>query len=151
MARTKDDETKVTKLEVGNSEELTAIDNADNVEELTVINNDDDVEEIIITPKDEEVDNVIELSKKYKFDSKIIDKIDLTGIEMISGEYAADIEKLYRKISKSPTQGSPEITLDYAIATASMLTGLPVEFFRQISFKDIIKMKNRIINFLYGD
>lgn len=150
MARTKDDETKITKLEVENSDELTAIDNTDNVEEITAIDNDDDVEEIIITPEEEKIDNVIELSKKYKFEGEIIDKIDLTDIENVTGETAKKINKLYRKITDTPST-SPELTPDYAIATASILTGLPTHFFNRISIKDITKMKNRIVNFIYGD
>lgn len=110
----------------------------------------DGVVKIEIPPEDEEVDNVVELSKKYEFEGKIIDKIDLTGLETVNGEMAQNIDKLYRKITKTPI-ASPEITPDYAMATASILTGLPVEFFKRISFKDITKMKNRIVNFLYGD
>ena len=93
---------------------------------------------------------VVELSKKYRFEGEIIDTIDLSGIENITGEEAQVIDKLYRKITKNPSV-TPELTLDYAMAAASILSGLPVEFFKHISMKDILKMKNRIINFLYAD
>ncbi len=109
----------------------------------------EDVEEINID-NEEEVSNVVELSKKYRFEGEIIDTIDLSGIENITGEEAQVIDKLYRKITKNPSV-TPELTLDYAMAAASILSGLPVEFFKHISMKDILKMKNRIINFLYAD
>lgn len=57
-----------------------------------------------------------------------------------------DIEKLYRKIAKSASS-TPELTIEYAMATASKLTDLPLEFYQRISGKDITKIKNRIINF----
>lgn len=114
------------------------------------VSSDDDVEEIIITPEEEKVDNVIKLSKKYKFEGKIIEEIDLSGIENVSGETAQRIAELYRKNTKN-VSATPEFTPEYAMATASIITGLPVEFFKHINFKDITKMKNRIVNFLYGD
>lgn len=61
-----------------------------------------------------------------------------------------DIEKLYRKIAKSASS-TPELTIEYAMATASKLTDLPLEFYQRISGKDITKIKNRIINFLYSE
>lgn len=114
------------------------------------LNGNDEVEEIIITPEEEKVDNVIKLSKKYKFEGKIIEEIDLSGIENVSGETAQLIAELYRKNTKN-VSATPEFTPEYAMATASIITGLPVEFFKHINFKDITKMKNRIVNFLYGD
>lgn len=138
----KDEETKVVSTKT--TEEATA-----SAEKITDIKTDDDITEIVITPEEEKVDNVIELSRKYRFEGEIIDKIDLSGIENVSGEKAQEIDKLYRKITQMPS-ASPELTPDYAMATASILTGLPAEFFKNISFKDITKMKNRIVNFLYG-
>lgn len=116
----------------------------------TAAMSEDDVKEIIIEPEEEKIDNVVKLSQKYKFEGKVIEEIDLTGVEEVNGEMAQNVEKLYRKITKTPT-ASPEITLDYAMAMASTLTGLPVEFFKRINIKDIVKMKNRIVNFLYED
>lgn len=124
---------------------------ADEVETAgEAVNVNDEVEEIIITPEEEKVDNVIKLSKKYKFEGKIIEEIDLSGIENVSGETAQLIAELYRKTTKN-VSATPEFTPEYAMATASIITGLPVEFFKHINFKDITKMKNRIVNFLYGD
>lgn len=116
----------------------------------TVEMKNDDVEEIVLTTDDEAVDNVIKLSKKYKFEGKVIDTIDMTGIETVNGEMAQRVEKLYRKNTKNVT-ASPELTIDYAMAMASVLTGLPVEFFKRLNLKDLTKMKNRIVNFLYAD
>ncbi len=111
---------------------------------------DNDIEEIVIEADEEEISNVVKLSKKYKFEGKIIDTVDLTGIERMSGETAQNVERLYRKITKN-ISSAPEITVDYAIAAASILTGLPAEFFKRINIKDLTRMKSRIVNFLYGE
>lgn len=108
----------------------------------------------VITVDDEEsadeVENVIKLSKSYQFEGEIINKIDLSGIETMNAMTMQKIDRLYRKIAKSPV-ASPELTLDYAIAAAHVLTNLPLEFLKRISGKDIIKIKSRVINFLYSE
>ena len=105
---------------------------------------------IDISAEDETIDNVVEFTKRYDFEGKTIDKIDLSGIEDMSGATAQKVEQLYRKITKN-ISASPETTLDYAMAIASILTDLPVEFFKQINAKDLMKIKIRVVNFYYGD
>lgn len=112
--------------------------------------NDKDTVKIDISAEDETIDNVIEFSKRYDFEDKSIDRIDLSGIEDMSGATAQKVEQLYRKITKN-ISASPETTLDYAMAIASILTDLPVEFFKQINAKDLMKIKIRVVNFYYGD
>lgn len=113
-------------------------------------NDDREVVNITIDDGDDKVDNVVKLSKIYHFEDRDIEEIDLTGLEDLTGAMSQKIESLYRKTTKN-ISAQPEITLDYAMATASILTDLPVEFFRQISSKDLTKIKSRIINFLYED
>ena len=111
---------------------------------------DKDTVKIDISAEDETIDNVVEFTKRYDFEGKTIDKIDLSGIEDMSGATAQKVEQLYRKITKN-ISASPETTLDYAMAIASILTDLPVEFFKQINAKDLMKIKIRVVNFYYGD
>lgn len=111
---------------------------------------DREVVNITISEDDEKVDNVVKLSKIYNFEGKEIEEIDLSGLEGLTGAMSQKIESLYRKITKN-ISAQPELTLDYAMATASILTDLPVEFFKQIGSNDLTKIKSRIINFLYAD
>ena len=108
------------------------------------------VVDIIIPEEEEKVDNIIKLSQTYNFEGEHISEVDLTNIENLNALQMQDIEKLYRKIAKSASS-TPELTIEYAMATASKLTDLPLEFYQRISGKDITKIKNRIINFLYSE
>ena len=103
------------------------------------------VVDIIIPEEEEKVDNIIKLSQTYNFEGEHISEVDLTNLENLNALQMQDIEKLYRKIAKSASS-TPELTIEYAIATAS-----PLEFYQRISGKDITKIKNRIINFLYSE
>lgn len=112
---------------------------------------DDDV--INFNAEDNEEDNsdtVVHLSKKMKYEDKIITKIDISRIKDLNAKDLKKVEKLYRKTTKN-LSAAPETTLDYAIAMASYLTGMPVEFLSLMPAADSLKLKNRVINFLYED
>ena len=104
------------------------------------------VVDIIIPEEEEKVDNIIKLSQTYNFEGEHISEVDLTNLENLNALQM----QLYRKIAKSASS-TPELTIEYAMATASKLTDLPLEFYQRISGKDITKIKNRIINFLYSE
>lgn len=125
-------------------------DNKNNTKETVEITSADDVKEIVVDETAEAVDTVVLFSKKYKFEGKTIESVDLSGLADLSAEDGQDIERLYKKITKTYST-SPETTVDYAMAAASKITGLPVEFFKQVSLKDAVKIKNRVINFLYTE
>ena len=108
------------------------------------------VVEITAEDEDETADLDVELSKIYKYEGETIERINLSGLEDISVEQQHAVDKLYRKITKN-ISSTPEFTPDYAVAMASVLTDLPLEFLKHISFKDKIKLKNAVMNFLYGD
>ena len=94
------------------------------------------VVDIIIPEEEEKVDNIIKLSQTYNFEGEHISEVDLTNLENLNALQMQDIEKLYRKIAKSASS-TPELTIEYAMATASKLTDLPLEFYQRISGKDI--------------
>lgn len=108
------------------------------------------VKEIVIDEAEEKLDNIIKLSRTYKLDGEEIDTIDLTKIEDLNAVTMQKADNIYRKITKTPAS-MPETTYDYAIAVAHILTGYPVEFFRQIGANDLTKIKLRVVNFLYSE
>lgn len=108
------------------------------------------VEDITIPAEEKTDENIIKLSKTYRFEGREIKEIDLTGISSLNALQMQKIESLYRKITKN-TSASPELTLDYALAAANVLTDLPLEFLMRISGKDIVKIKSRVVNFLYSE
>lgn len=114
------------------------------------INEANDVVDVIIDGTEEEISNVIELTKKYRFEDKVIAELDLKEIENLSANKLQEIEGLYRKTTKN-ISSTPELTIEYAMALGSILTGLPLEFFKQLNARDVMKIKTRVINFLYGD
>ena len=100
--------------------------------------------------EDEDEDSLIlKLKKPYKFEGKEYTEIDLSGLEDLS---AADMIAVNKYMDRTATgiQVMPEVSLEYACVFASKASKLPVEFFTGLPPKQAIKVKNRVMGFLFG-
>ena len=90
----------------------------------------------------------VKFSKPYKFDDEYYDGISLAGMEDMTGR---DMIQTQRQMEKSGSVSTlPEMSLEYACIFASRATKMPVEFFQELPPRDAAKVKNRVINFIYG-
>ena len=97
----------------------------------------------------EELSPVITFGKTYHFEDKDYESIDLSGLDNLTAENMIAADKyLTTNGNFSPM---PEMSLEYALYISSVATGLPVEFFRKLTPKDAIKVKNRVTNFFYAE
>lgn len=88
------------------------------------------------------------LSRPITFEGKEYTCIDLSGLAgMNLNDLSAASNYLTRK---GIVSAAPETTFDFAVFIASRATGLPMELFAQMGARDIIAIKNRVINFFYG-
>lgn len=91
---------------------------------------------------------VITLTKPYKFEGKTYEKIDLSALEDASAE---DLVYVSRRLSKAGFfDFLPEMSVEYAIELSARVTGLPLEFFKRLPAREIIKVKGAVTGFLYG-
>ena len=92
--------------------------------------------------------NILKLSRTYRFEDQEISELDFSGLEDLT---VADMMKANKTLSSSGNFSVlPENDLQYTITLAVQVTGLPVEFFRQLKPRDGIKVKNRVTSFLFG-
>lgn len=85
---------------------------------------------------------VVPLSQTYNFEGKQINEVDLSGLEDLTtadGEY---IDRVMAKMNYHPKDKFRDIT--YAKHIAMRVTGLPVEFFNSLKWKDIQTVTSRI-------
>lgn len=102
------------------------------------------------TAEDEDEDSLIlKLKKPYKFEGKEYTEIDLSGLGDLS---AADMIAVNKYMDRTATgvQVMPEVSLEYACVLASKAAKMPVEFFTGLPPKQAIKVKNRVMGFLFG-
>lgn len=98
--------------------------------------------------KNETFPYTVLLSKTYDLDGKKISEIDLSGLEDLTtadGEY---IERVMAKLNHTPTNKFMDLT--YTKHIAMKVTGLPIEFFNALKWKDQQRITSRIaVYFLY--
>lgn len=98
---------------------------------------------------EEEVELVIKFKKPYNFEDETISEIDLSGLENITGNDMVQVNKALVKQGLTPML--QEMQLEYAQLMAARVTGRPVEFFKGLSAKHSMKLKNTVSNFIYGE
>lgn len=119
---------------------------AETASAISVVDTEPKTEEI----EDDEDDNlVITLKKPYKFEGKEYTEIDLSGLEELT---AADMIAVNKIMDRTSTgiQVMPEVSLEYACVLASKATKQPIEFFKGLNPKIAMKVKNRVMGFLFG-
>lgn len=103
----------------------------------------------IIDIKKKDDGTKVVFSKEYDFEGKKIKEVDLKGLDDLTANDLIKANKVFTTNGNVATV--PEITLEYAIILAASVTHLPIEFYEQLISKDILKVKNRVVNFLYGE
>lgn len=111
-----------------------------------------------VTAQDEEKDKAkgrnevipytVHLSKTYELEGRKISEVDLSGLEDLTtadGEY---IERVMARLNHTPTNKFMDLT--YTKHIAMKVTGLPIEFFNALKWKDQQRITSRIaVYFLY--
>lgn len=92
---------------------------------------------------------VIKLAKPYEFERKVYTEIDLTGMEELTGTDMITINKVMQRTA-GDVGIMPEVSIEYACYFAARAAKLPVEFFFQLPPNILLKVKNRVIGFLFG-
>lgn len=98
---------------------------------------------------DEDESLVIKFGKPYIFDRKEYTEIDLSGMEGLTGTDMIAINKIMAR-SSAGIDVMPEVSLEYACYFAAKAAKMPVEFFLGLPAKVQMKIKNRVMGFLFG-
>lgn len=97
---------------------------------------------------DEEDDSILKLKKPYIFEGKTYTEIDMSTLADMT---VADLKAVARFAGKTSSGDlAPEVSLTFAIALASRKTGLSVEFFDGLPGYEGMRIKNRVMGFLFG-
>ena len=102
-----------------------------------------------VEAKNDAADTHVKLSKIYEFEGRQISEIDLSGLEDLTADDLIQAGKTYT--SAGNMSAIRELDLEYTLYVAMLKTGLPIEFFHQLSARDAMKIKNRVTTFIYGE
>lgn len=94
-------------------------------------------------------DKIITLSRTYHFEEEDISQLDFSGLEDITAD---NMIKANRIATAAGTAALvPEQDLYHTLLIGAEVTGLPIEFFKQLKPRDAIKVKNMVTTFFYGE
>lgn len=99
--------------------------------------------------ENEDVSMVIKFKKPYIFERKEYTEVDLSGLDDLQASDMIAVNK-YMQRTSSGIDVMPEVSLEYACVLASKAAKLPIEFFTGLPPREAMKVKNRVMGFLFG-
>lgn len=100
------------------------------------------------TPAVQEPPTFVPFIGSYKFEGKTYTGINLAGLETLTAKDMVDAENWL--IKHGIVSALPEMTYEYVSFIASVASGQPIEFFKGLSPKNAIRVKNKVTSFFYG-
>lgn len=97
----------------------------------------------------DEVSMVIKFKKPYRFEGKEYTEIDLSGLDDLQASDMIAVNK-YMQRTSTGVDVMPEVSLEYACVLASKAAKLPIEFFTSLPPREAMRVKNRVMGFLFG-
>lgn len=98
---------------------------------------------------DAEESMVIKLKKPYMFERQEYNEIDLTGLDDLTASDMIAVNKIMQRTAAG-LDIMPEVSVEYACHIAARASKLPVEFFMNLPPNVTMKVKNRVMGFLFG-
>ncbi len=89
----------------------------------------------------------VELTREYDFDGERIRKVDLSGLKELTTVDGTEIDQVMERMNHEPRNKFRDLT--YTKHIAMRVTGLPVEFFNNLIWKDMERIKNITLYFLF--
>jgi len=94
-------------------------------------------------------ERVLKLSKTYNFEGEEVDTVDLSGLDNVSANQMIQAQKMITRSGN--TTALLETNIEYLLILASFASGRPIEFFKQLNAKDVVKVKNRVTGFFFTE
>lgn len=97
----------------------------------------------------DEVSLIVKFKKPYYFEKKEYTEVDLSGLDDLQASDMIAVNKYMQRTSPG-IDVMPEVSLEYACVLASKAAKLPIEFFTGLPPREAMKVKNRVMGFLFG-
>lgn len=95
-------------------------------------------------------DLVLRFGRPYKFGGQEYTEVDLSGLEDTTAGDLARCAKITTRKHKGLNTATLEMTTEYSITMAHIVTKLPLEFFERMPSKSAIELKGIVVGFLFG-
>ena len=92
---------------------------------------------------------VVVLSRAYHFEDEDIKTVDLSGLDSITADQMITAQKIVTRSGN--TTALLETNIEYLLVLASFASGRPVEFFKKLNARDVVRIKNRVTGFFFSE
>ncbi len=108
-----------------------------------------EMETVTAAAENEEESMVIVFKKPYVFEHEEYTEIDLSCLEDIQASDMIAVNKIMKRTSPG-IDVMPEVSMEYACNIAAKATQKPIEFFLQLPPREAMRVKNKVLGFLFG-
>ena len=106
-----------------------------------------DVKDDILAGQEEKNDYLITFKKPFVFEGKEYTEVDLSGLETkLTGD---DYNEIIVQLSVDE-RTMPETCPMFAFLAASLVTDLPVEFFKAMPAREAMDVKNTVMSYFFA-
>lgn len=91
---------------------------------------------------------LIKFGKPFDFESKTYTEVDLSGLEDLTGDDLCKADRILR--AQGVSAPLSEMTPAAACYFAGIAAGLPMEFFKALPIKEMVKVRTAVTGFLYA-
>ena len=96
-------------------------------------------------------DLVIKLSKPHKFEGNVFEVLDLTALEDATAADMKRVAKLCSKFNPGTNPATLEMSLEYALTMAAVMTRNKLEMFDNLPAKDAMAVKGAVLGVLFAE
>lgn len=101
------------------------------------------------TQQTEDAPFLVRFHTPYKFEGQTYIELDMSGLDNLTAKDMTAAESYLTR--RGIVSALPEMTLEYASYIASIATGQPLEFFKGLSPKNAIRVKNMVTSYFFGE
>lgn len=92
---------------------------------------------------------IVKFRKPFKFEGQEYKEIDLSGLDDLTAQDMVSVDRILKRNSTG-IDVMPEVSMEYALNLAAKAAKQPIEFFQALPPREAMKVKNRIMGFLFG-
>ena len=107
-----------------------------------------DIVELENSAVEEEDSNILKLTRTYSFEGEEIDELDFSGFDNITAKDMTEAADMLTRAGRVVV--NPEMDVQYCLFIAHKATHRPIEFFNQLKARDVVRVKNKVRNSVFG-
>lgn len=118
-------------------------------------NKEKEMETVAAVSENEKAENkeesmIVVFKRPYVFEHVEYKEIDLSCLEDMKASDMIEVNRIMKRTAAGGVDVMPEVSLEYACNIAAKAARKPIEFFLQLPPREAMRVKNKVMGFLFG-